>query len=173
MKQCLIFSYSQNLIYPSVALYLRFQSSNSSNHNGVTLPNKTRRLKYHSPVNYSNNIHVGKKWKKYSRKYYKIKTPITNEISTKSSHDGIDFRKSHAVKYNTEEILNPFSFQSSSQSHSNDNIGNNLLQNCKLDRDTKYPGEKKSEENIKLLLRETHNATKCKKFLKELETRLR
>lgn len=173
MKQCFIFSYSQ--IYPPAALYLRFQSSNSSNHNnGITLPNKTRRLKYNSPVSYSNNIHVGKKLKKYSWKYYKIKTPITNENGIKLNHDGVNFRKSNVVKYNTEEILETLSLQSSSQSDTNDNIGYNLLKNCKLYRDTKYPGEKKKfEENIKLLLRETHNATKCKKFLKELETRLR
>lgn len=167
MQQCrFMLLYTQT--YPA-AVGLRLQSNNSNMYNDKTLANKTRKLNP-NPVKYSSIFKVGKKSKKYFRKYYIIKTPIPHENGTESSH-GKNLRKPHKMK-NTEGLLNPLSLQGNSQFDPN-NISNDSLQNCKLNRHTKYPREKKFEEKVKLLLKETYDATKCKKILKELEIRLR
>lgn len=168
MMQCrLMLLYTQT--YPA-ALCIRLQSSDSDKYNDITIANKTGKLNP-NPVNYSDIFKVGEKSKKHCSKHYKMKTPISYENSTELN-DGINCRNSHETN-NTEEVKNPLSLQASSQFDTNNNIGNSKLQNCKLNIGSKYPVEKEFEEKVKLLLKEIHDAAKCGKFRKELETRLR
>ncbi|KAK4308138.1 hypothetical protein Pmani_020136 [Petrolisthes manimaculis] len=121
-------------------------------------------------VDLSKIFKTGMKLKKFTGKYFEVKTPIPHENGAKI-HSGVNCQTSGDT-IDKKEVEAPLSSQASPQSDPSNCMGNGKLHQRTLNPGTKYLGKKRFEEKVKQLLKEVHSATKCKKVLKELEVKL-